>query len=104
MESAPVNAAPISRNRVCNRCSCQALEKLLKGVLATETGKELKHGHDPTAIFDKIPKNERYGISQHYPALKRFGGHYQHRYHDNPDASQSASSAELAELDEIWLT
>jgi hypothetical protein len=83
---------------------CQALEKLLKAILAAETGLELKRGHNPAAIFNKIPGNERYGVSQHYATLRRFYGHYLHRYHDNPDASQGASSAELVELDRIWLT
>lgn len=85
----------------------QSIEKLLKAFIYLETGKPtLLHGrnkHNPFALKEELQSHKDYGLTKYDVLLTRLYGHFQQRYYDNPDKSQSMRSSELPEFDELWV-
>jgi hypothetical protein len=85
----------------------QSVEKMLKAIIHLETEKSttLKRAdkHNPYLLKEELQRHKDYDLNKFDVVLQRLYGHFQQRYHDNPNKSSSMGSKELDEFDELWM-
>jgi len=81
----------------------QAIEKLLKALIYLESREEMKTGHNPFDLKQKLKGLRDYDLDKYDATLNKLYDHYQGRYHDNKTTGKGASSEELPEIDALWL-
>ena len=85
----------------------QAIEKLLKTIIFLETGrKTILNGidrHNPYLLKKELVEIADYDLDKYDDVLKKLYGHFQQRYHDNKDQSNSMGTDELDKFDELWM-
>lgn len=85
----------------------QSVEKMLKAFIYLETGQPttLKRAdrHNPYLLKEELQQRRDYGLTQFDTILKKLYGHFQQRYHDNPDRSNGMGGNELDGFDGLWM-
>jgi hypothetical protein len=85
----------------------QSVEKMLKAYIHLETGRPTTlrgpDRHNPYLLKEELQGHKDYGLSQFDAILKKLYGHFQQRYHDNPDKSNGMGGNELDGFDELWM-
>lgn len=84
-----------------------SVEKMLKAMFYLETGTEVKFNkssdrHNPFLIKKELSKHKDFGLDKYDDLLLRLYGHYQWRYYENKNKTQSRDTNELKEFDALW--
>ena len=87
------------------RLGAEAVEKFLKAFLKSKDPySKIKYGHNIKSLArdaSKLPG--RFSTAQFDPLIARLETYYRFRYPDEPDFKPDASTAELADIDELVL-
>jgi len=87
--------------------ACQAVEKILKAFIYLENGEQMKQGHNPYKLKEKLKTLRDYKIDRYDTLLKKLYDHYLARYYEDcrrhEDGTSGACSDELMEIDKLWL-
>jgi len=83
--------------------ACQAIEKILKAFIYLETREELKKGHNPFELKEKLKKTKDYELDKYDTLLCYLYDYYRRRYYEDRRLKRGASSKELYEIDDLWI-
>lgn len=106
-EDAYVSARCLILNFLITRglgLATEAIEKVLKAILFLKDKKIPPNIHDTFKLKELLKAENNFwnNLNQYDLLLQKLFGHYQHRYHDNKNASKNMSSDELSEIDNLW--